>query len=48
MGPRRPETQIAPGKDEMTRESLVQILAVVVAAATVLVTILAVTHAFSI
>ena len=32
----------------MTRESLVQILAVVVAAATVLVTILAVAHAFSI
>jgi hypothetical protein len=32
----------------MTRESLVQILAVVVAAATVLVDILAVSHAFSI
>jgi hypothetical protein len=35
-------------KDEMTRESLVQILAAVVAAATVLVTILAITNAFSI
>ena len=32
----------------MTRESLVQILAVVVAAATVLVTLLAVLHAFTI
>ena len=32
----------------MSRESLVQILAVVVAAATVLVTILALTNAFSI
>jgi hypothetical protein len=32
----------------MTRESLVQILAVVVAAATVLVTIFAVSYAFSI
>jgi hypothetical protein len=32
----------------MTRESLVQIFAVVVAAATVLVTILAVAHAFTI
>jgi hypothetical protein len=32
----------------MTRESLVQVLATVVAAATVLVTILAVLHAFSI
>jgi len=31
----------------MTRESLVQIFAVVVAAATVLVTILAVAHAFT-
>ena len=41
-------TPITPGKDEMTRESLVQILAVVVAAATVLVTILAVSHIFSI
>ena len=47
--PQRPETSpIAPRKDEMTRESLVQILALVVAAATVLVTILAVSHAFSI
>jgi hypothetical protein len=32
----------------MTRESLVQILAVVVAAATVLVTLLAILHAFTI
>jgi len=32
----------------MTRESLVQIVAVVVAAATVLVTILAVAHLFSV
>ena len=32
----------------MTRESLVQVLAAVVAAATVLVTILAVAHAFAI
>jgi hypothetical protein len=32
----------------MTRESLVQILAVIVAAATVLVTVLAVANAFSI
>jgi hypothetical protein len=37
-----------PGKDKMTRESIVQILGVMVAAATLLVTILAVAHAFSI
>jgi hypothetical protein len=45
----RPETtRPEPGGDHMSRESVVQILGVVVAAATVLVTILAVAHLFSI
>lgn len=36
-----------PRKDQMSRESMVQVFGVVVAAATVLVTILAVVHLFS-
>jgi hypothetical protein len=41
-------SQGASRKEKMTRESMVQILGVVVAAATVLVTVLAVAHLFSI
>jgi len=38
--------ELEPGKDRMSRESMVQIFGVVVAAATVLVTILAIAHLF--
>jgi hypothetical protein len=41
-------SQRASRKEKMSRESVVQILGVVVAAATVLVTVLAVAHLFSI
>jgi hypothetical protein len=46
--PPQPDTEPKQKEDEMTRDNLVQILGAVVAAATVLVTVVAVVHAFSV
>jgi hypothetical protein len=46
--PPPPDTEPKQKEGEMTRDNLVQILGVVVAAATVLVTVVAVVHAFSV